>query len=267
MNRMRAVQLLEKLRNPVLLDENTNLEQACERISAEEHHVVFVHVQDHFYLVKSSSLLVLVKDWEKENFTLPQLIANAAPLAVLPYEELKGRALDVFAEEVSLIRFENELKYITREDFLLSMIAEGDQSEIGWLSSLFSSIPRGLMIVDLDYAVLNINAEAVRMLRTSPEKIRNFKMNEWFPVHYFQQVRLNQTPLLNNVITLADSQAAILVDFVPLIENKAMTGYALVLQDLPSVESMAMELDSVKGLNEDLQAILSTIYDEIIIEE
>ena len=37
------------------------------------------------------------------------------------------------------------------------------------------------------------------------------------------------------------------------------------LQDLPYIENMAMELESVKNLNMDLQGILSSIYDEILV--
>lgn len=90
-------------------------------------------------------------------------------------------------------------------------------------------------------------------------------MHELLGLSSFQYVYNTHNSLLNQIITPTVNQAAILVDFVPLIMYQVVTGFALIIQDLPSVETMAMELDSVKQLNQDLEAILSTMYDEIIV--
>src|SRR5699024_6343060 len=42
-------------------------------------------------------------------------------------------------------------------------------------------------------------------------------------------------------------------------------GVMVIVQDLPKVEEMAMEIEYVKDLNTDLNAILASLYDEILV--
>lgn len=250
------------LRDPIFVDETTSLDEISERLKTEEHAYVFIKNQEKIYPVKSFSLLL--GQQEPLERTLERLVSEP-PLNIIPFADLTSRVLDVLAELVTMVRYEDSLKYILREDFLLIMMSTGANSEIAWLRNLFASIPRGLMIVDLNYAVVNSNAEALRMLRISETSLTDLRMHELLGLHNFQYVYNTHNSLLNQFITTPSSQAGILVDFVPLIMYQVVTGFALVLQDLPSIEAMAMELDSVKQLNQDLEAILSTIYDEIIV--
>ncbi|PWI56899.1 hypothetical protein BM613_11285 [Sulfoacidibacillus thermotolerans] len=237
----------------------------CNEVIRKEHHrFVFLEIDHTFYFVKSFILLGKLHDARLETLQIRDL-SNEKPMEAVPIEELSDRAMDILSEEVTLVRIGNELRYITREDFLLSLMSDADQSKMGWLHSLFSSIPKGLMVVNLEYTVVNSNAESIRMLCTTPQQMIGRRLDELLGSSPFQQVQLTQIPLLNQLITLPNNQGAVLVDFVPLIEGGVMTGFALVLQDLPTVNSMAMELDSVKNLNADLETILSTIYDEIIV--
>ncbi|GAB6172465.1 hypothetical protein JCM15765_19430 [Paradesulfitobacterium aromaticivorans] len=250
------------LRDPIFVEASSSWTVISEQIKAEEHPYVFTRREDKVYALKNFDFLL------SQEQSLPQLITGAAgepPLTLIKFEELTSRVLDVLAELVTLVQYEDQLKYIVREDFLLTMVSTGTSSELAWLRSLFASIPRGLMIVDLGYAVVNSNAEALRMLRISGSDLPQLRMHEILGLNNFQYVYRTQNSLLNQVITTPLSQAAILIDFVPLVMYQVVTGFALVLQDLPSIEAMAMELDSVKQLNQDLEAIFSTIYDEIIV--
>ncbi|CAM3852485.1 sigma 54-interacting transcriptional regulator [Alicyclobacillus pomorum] len=251
------------LRDPVVIDESTNLDEACERIRVEDHTVVFMAQQDKLFPVKSFALLLAMQG-PREEWSLEPLITGP-PLRVVSLDELTAQALDVLADEVTLVSTDTGLKYILREDFLLTMVSAEPNSDVAWLRKLFSSIPRGLMIVDLNYAVVNSNKEALRMLRMTESDLGRIRMNDLLGSRFFQYVQNTHNALLNQVITAKNGQPALLVDFVPLVNNNSISGVALVLQDLPSVESMALELDSVRQLNQDLEAILSTIYDEIIV--
>ncbi|KJS48204.1 sigma-54-dependent Fis family transcriptional regulator [Desulfosporosinus sp. BICA1-9] len=250
------------LRDPIFVDETTSLTEISKRLNKEEHPYVFLKKDGNIFPLKSFNFLI--ERQEPYERTIKHLVSEP-PLKIISYADLTVHVLDVLAELVTLVRYEDSLKYILREDFLLTMMSTGANSEIAWLRSLFSSIPRGLMVVDINYAVVNSNAEAHRMLRISEADLSTLRMQDILGLNNFQYVYNTQTSLLNQFITTPSSQAAILVDFVPLVMYQVVTGFALVLQDLPSVEGIAMELDSVKLLNNDLEAILSTIYDEIIV--
>lgn len=250
------------LRDPIFIGEHAALTAVAEQTKAEEHPFVFVHYEDKIFALKSFDLLLSPGP---DLGTIMAKVVTDVPLTPVPFEDLTSRALDVLAELVTLVQYEGQLKYIVREDFLVTMVSTGTSSELAWLRSLFASIPRGLMIVDLSYAVVNSNAEALRMLRINRSDLPRLRMHEVLGLNNFQYVYRTQNSLLNQVITTPLSPAAVLVDFVPLVMYQVVTGFALVLQDLPTLEAMAMELDSVKQLNQDLEAIFSTIYDEIIV--
>lgn len=256
--------ITQKLKKPFILHDIQHIHHPETKALLENHPFVFMQKNNEIYAIKTFALLAQMKHHPLEAESFQQLLMTE-PLALVPYEELNTKMLDILSEEVTLIAYQNEITYISREEFLLSLISDGDTSSTNWLHNLFSSIPKGLMVVNLDYVIVNCNAEATRMLRIPIDKLLGTPLDKILGLLPFQEVQFTQISLLNQVITLPDSQVTILIDFVPLIENNLMTGYALVLQDLPSVERMAMELDSIKDLNKDLEAILSTIYDEIIV--
>src|SRR5699024_6434752 len=68
-----------------------------------------------------------------------------------------------------------------------------------------------------------------------------------------------------NQIRITD-EMGVLVDYSPIeTSNGNVEGAIIIVQDLPMVEEMAMEIEAVKNLNSDMNAILSTIYDELVV--
>src|SRR5699024_10549085 len=61
-------------------------------------------------------------------------------------------------------------------------------------------------------------------------------------------------------------ELGVLLDYSPLIDAYGeVEGIMMIVQDLPKVEEMAMEIEYVKDLNADLNAILASLYDEILV--
>lgn len=59
---------------------------------------------------------------------------------------------------------------------------------------------------------------------------------------------------------------SVLVDYSPILNHeKEVEGLIIIVQDLPMVEEMAMEIELIKSSNKDLNAILANIYDEILV--
>ncbi len=171
----------------------------------------------------------------------------------------------MLSKVVTLVDDEGTLKYILREDFLLYMNSTGANNENQWLSGFFAPHPRGLMVVDLDYAVVNNNPEALRILGIPKSEIHNAHIDKLLGIENFLYVKNTQNCLINQFIPIAPNNRIITVDFLPVVMNQVVCGYALAFQDNPTIEKMADELETVKQLNIDLIAILSTTYDEVVI--
>jgi len=171
----------------------------------------------------------------------------------------------VFGEEVVVIvdregRYEG---YLEREDILYYLLTN-QSANTDWIRSLLNSIPMGIIITDVNGRIENFSSEALRMIRMTPEELRKQPVGEVFCQEKFYQVVENGETILNHIIV--NDRMAVLADFGPIRNQHGnVTGAIIVLQDLPYIENMAMELEYVKNLNTDLQGILSSIYDEILV--
>ncbi|MGE5701091.1 MAG: PAS domain-containing protein, partial [Clostridia bacterium] len=169
----------------------------------------------------------------------------------------------VFGEEaVVILNQEGTYEgYLQREDILAYLLTN---QSTDWIRSLLNSIPMGILIADVHGRIENFSQEALRMIRVEPDEVRQLGINDLLDAEVFGKVVENGETILNHIIV--NDRLAVLADFGP-IRNQygKVTGVIIVLQDLPYIENMAMELEYVKNLNMDMQAILSSIYDENLV--
>lgn len=171
----------------------------------------------------------------------------------------------VFGEEVVVVRDPagQDEGYVRRED-VLYYILTNQSGHPDWMRSLLNSIPMGILIVDKKGQIENFSSEVLRMVRVTPEELRQQRVGELLDPGVFQRVIENGEKVLNYIIV--NERIGVLADFCPIHSHDGtVTGATIVLQDLPFIERMAMEMEYVKNLNTDLQGILSSIYDEILV--
>jgi transcriptional regulator with PAS, ATPase and Fis domain len=102
------------------------------------------------------------------------------------------------------------------------------------------------------------------MIKSTPEKVRNVPAELIFNEEHINNVFTTGKTILNQLqIT---NEMGVLVDYSPIPNfDQNIEGMVIIVQDLPMVEDMAMEIEYIKDLNKDLHAILSSIYDEILV--
>jgi len=171
----------------------------------------------------------------------------------------------VFGEEVVVIlNREGKLEgYLNREDILYYLLTN-QSAHTDWIRSLLNSIPMGIIIADVHGRIENFSSEALRMVRVTADELRRQRVGELLDPDIFLKVVENGEAVLNHIIV--NDRIGVLADFGPIRNRHGnVTGAIIVLQDLPFIEKMAMEMEYVKNLNTDLQGILSSIYDEILV--
>lgn len=214
--------------------------------------------------IRSTDIMPLTETKEAMHYQIQQIPFHTS-LMFIPE---KADVLDffkVFGEEVVVIVDEMEkLKgYLQREDILYHLLTS-QSSGTDWIRSLLNSIPMGIIITDMYGRIQNFSSEALRMLKISPEQLRAQSIGELLDKEAFQKTIDHGETILNYIIL--KEGFGVLADFGPIRNRKgSVIGAIIVLQDLPYIENMAMELEYVKNLNKDLQAILSSIYDQIIV--
>lgn len=217
-----------------------------------------------FAYIQSTDIMPLVSDAEWMKRQVHQLPFHTE-LAFLDEEADMLDFFKFFGEEVVVIlgRDGSYKGYLRREDMLYHLLTN-QSGHTDWIRSLLNSIPMGLIITDIQGKIENFSSEALRMIRLSPDELRKGLIGDILDQDKFKKVIEHGESILNDIII--NERMGVLADFGPIRnQHGAITGAIIVLQDLPYIENLAMELEYVKNLNTDLQGILSSIYDEILV--
>ncbi|MFB6469263.1 sigma 54-interacting transcriptional regulator [Cytobacillus sp. Hz8] len=171
----------------------------------------------------------------------------------------------IIGEPIAIVKSQdfNFAGYIRREDVLAELFKQENTSG-NLLKIILASIPMGMFVVDKDKRIINYNDAGLKMIKSSHERIFNKKAEDIFNCHHVNTVFSSGNTILNTV-QITD-EMGILVDYSPIINfMNEVEGMVIIVQDLPMVEEMALEIENIKNLNKDLNAILSSIYDEILV--
>jgi transcriptional regulator with PAS, ATPase and Fis domain len=122
----------------------------------------------------------------------------------------------------------------------------------------------GIFVIDKEKKIINCNEAGLKMIKSSTDKVLNFPGESIFSGEHIQNVFANGKTILNHLEF--KNGMGVLVDYSPIRSlDDQVEGIIIVVQDLPMVEEMALEIEYIKDLNNDLNAILSSIYDEILV--
>lgn len=172
----------------------------------------------------------------------------------------------IIGEPIALVINEHGLPtgYIRREDVLVKLFKQKNRSSFDLLKIILTSIPMGIFVVDEEKNIINFNESGLKMIKMNAENVMNNRAENIFNRDHVNKVFISGETILNQM-QITDKMG-VLVDYSPIVDfNGQVEGIIIIVQDLPMVEEMAMEIEHIKNLNQDLNAILSTIYDEILV--
>nr|WP_245807799.1 sigma 54-interacting transcriptional regulator [Halobacillus massiliensis] len=170
----------------------------------------------------------------------------------------------VLGEHITMVNNEGSLVgYLRREDALIELLRK-DNKNLDLIKVMLSSIPMGIFIVDTNRRIVNCNESGLKMIKSTYEEMINSSAKDMFEEGHIEKVFESGETMLNQILITED--LGVLVDYSPILtDHKLVDGIMIIVQDLPMVEEMAMEIEYVKNLNTDLNAILATMYDEILV--
>jgi transcriptional regulator with PAS, ATPase and Fis domain len=216
--------------------------------------------------IKNTDLMPLLQDNGWERMAVIQLPYHCPVMEISEDADMLD-SFRVFGEEVILISCKDDPHhyqgYLQREDILYFLLKKKSNGS-DWIRSLLNSIPMGIIITDFYGRIKNFSSQTLRMLRMVSDELRMKHIGEVLDKELFIKVQEHGETILNQIIV--NEKFGVLADFGPIRNNQGtVTGAIIVLQDLPYIEKMAMEFEYVKNLNTDMEAILTSIYDEILV--
>ncbi|MBE7118709.1 sigma 54-interacting transcriptional regulator [Bacillus cereus] len=241
--------------------------------SEKEWNIDVKNIKESFLFLKRGEKLfayVHVKDLlsNSKELTSKLLLSNAVSLDTICHlsKDISLTALfQIIGAPIAIVKNEmDELTgYIRREDVFAELFKQENQS-VDILKIILTSIPMGIFVVDREKKIVNCNESGLKMIKSTPEKIMNVPAELIFNEEHINNVFTTGKTILNQLqIT---NEMGVLVDYSPIPNfDQNIEGMVIIVQDLPMVEDMAMEIEYIKDLNKDLHAILSSIYDEILV--
>ncbi|MGN4423903.1 sigma 54-interacting transcriptional regulator [Bacillus cereus group sp. MYBK30-1] len=241
--------------------------------SEKEWNIDVENIKEPFLFLKRGEKLfayVHVKDLlsNSKGLTSKALLSNAVSLDTICHlsKDISLTALfQIIGAPIAIVKNEmDELTgYIRREDVFAELFKQENQS-VDILKIILTSIPMGIFVVDRERKIVNCNESGLKMIKSTPEKVMNVSAEQIFNEEHINSVFATGKTILNQLqIT---NEMGVLVDYSPIPNfDQSIEGMVIIVQDLPMVEDMAMEIEYIKDLNKDLHAILSSIYDEILV--
>ncbi|MFJ8415117.1 sigma 54-interacting transcriptional regulator [Bacillus paramycoides] len=241
--------------------------------SEKEWNIDVENIKESFLFLKRGEKLfayVHVKDLlsNSKGLTSKALLSNAVSLDTICHlsKDISLTALfQIIGAPIAIVKNEmDELTgYIRREDVFAELFKQENQS-VDILKIILTSIPMGIFVVDREKRIVNCNESGLKMIKSTPEKVMNASAEQIFNEEHINNVFATGKTILNQLqIT---NEMGVLVDYSPIPNfDQSIEGMVIIVQDLPMVEDMAMEIEYIKDLNKDLHAILSSIYDEILV--
>lgn len=209
----------------------------------------------------------LIEKLEKHHFSPEALLEHAKSLESICHlsQQISLPVLfQIIGEPFAIVRGEEGIPtgYIRREDVLAELFIQENKSAV-LLKILLHSIPMGIFVLDKEKRIIHCNEAGLKMIKSTAEKVLNAPGGNIFSPQHINNVFAAGKTILNHLeIT---NEMGVLVDYCPILNDDEVEGIVIVVQDLPMVEEMALEIESIKDLNRDLNAILSSIYDEILV--
>lgn len=211
---------------------------------------------------------LLLKKLEQQHYSIEVLLEHAKSVDNICYLTKNVSLPSLFqiiGEPFAIINDgnENSIGYILREDVLAELFKQENKS-VDLLKILLASLPMGIFVLDKEKRIINCNDSGLKMIKSSSDHVLNSPGASIFSGDHINNVFTTGKTILNHLEFT--NGMGVLVDYSPIVnfENE-VEGIMIVVQDLPMVEEMAMEIEHIKDLNKDLNAILSSIYDEILV--
>ncbi|MFL6561655.1 MAG: PAS domain-containing protein, partial [Bacillus sp. (in: firmicutes)] len=223
---------------------------------------LFFKKKDHIFAY------VLLENHKKDHASIETLIEQAKSIESICYlsDQISLPVLfQIIGEPFAIIRGQDgkPAGYIRREDVLAELFKQENKS-VDLLKIILTSIPMGIFVLDKEKRIINYNEAGLKMIRSTAERVLNSPAEKIFSSSHLEKVFATRKTLLNHLVI--KNEIGILVDYSPILNyDNEVDGIIIVAQDLPMVEEMAMEIEYIKDLNKDLHAILSSIYDEILV--
>mgnify|MGYP003586446077 CR=1 FL=1 len=132
-------------------------------------------------------------------------------------------------------------------------------------SAIINAASNGIFAVDKAGVILIANRVAQEMLGMHEHDLIGRPIVEIIPHTLMHKIIDEQKPLLGQRINVGDT--VVIANYAPVFDNNEIIGAVSVFQDISILEDTSTELNNVKALMKEFEAIINSSYDGIFITD
>lgn len=172
-------------------------------------------------------------------------------------EELDAGRLPVIDRSGTLVGI------LTRTD-ILRAFEHQTRKTISQLDAILQSTYHGIVAIDLTGHVMSINQAAERLLGISPNDVIRTSIDELISDHALLELLLSLEK--KRMVRLDYGGRKLLINHTPIVTDEGKKiGMASVMQDITELEGISQELTAVQKLNRELDTIIESSHDGIVV--
>lgn len=180
--------------------------------------------------------------------------------AETPYLEVEQRAKQTAVGTGVVVDQEGKpLGIFTKVDMILALFREAEKLATE-LNTVYQAMPNGILVVDRDSRILQINPSGGKILKLEQDSIKGRLLSSVFPDLDLTGV-LRQSQHLVGVQTEMN-RVKVLCNISPVGD---LAGAVIVFQALTDFDQVALELDATKRLYETLLTVTDIAYEAIFV--
>ncbi|KKM09069.1 hypothetical protein SY88_20680 [Clostridiales bacterium PH28_bin88] len=153
---------------------------------------------------------------------------------------------------------------LTRTDLCQAFVQRW-QDTTDQLLALLNSTHNGIIAVDNLGRITTFNTAAERLVGTKAKQVLGRHINEVIHASQLTEVLETGTPQFGKKLLI--NNATVVTNRTPITHGEDIVGAVGVFQDISDLEAIAKELASVKELNQELNAIIDSVADGIIVAD
>jgi len=131
--------------------------------------------------------------------------------------------------------------------------------------AVINSVQNGIMAVDCQGILTLVNKMAEEILGIKRENLIGRSVVEVYPETLLLGILESKKPLLGQKLIV--NGTVVMANYAPILVNGKMNGAVSVFQDISVMENTSKELNYVKSLSKELEAIINSSYDGMFITD
>lgn len=155
---------------------------------------------------------------------------------------------------------------VTKSDIIQGFFREREVF-IERLNSIIHNIPVGIIVIDKHKKIIHSNKSSHEILGLTSQNVENCSIIDYFPElapHLDEIFQIKQNLILNRI---AIRNLNCFMTMLPLLEFDQIDSVSIIVQELSSLDNIALELKTTRALINTLQTVLDNSYDVLVVTD